>query len=473
MADSSPAAALLDLPLEILTNVCQQLDLQDLVRVAATCKRFRHGDCGLETEELPTKSPVVTALREHAFAHPELIPSTRLIGCAESWVAYLARCARQRRCRQAPPIKGGESFSLFVDASGRLLSCGEDVKAGHGDSDSNYLVPTPVAAMTGVQVRSVAAGYNHSLALGCDGRVYSWGVNEYGQLGHGDQLARPLPALVDGLEGVRSVEAALSCSFAVTQSGAVFSWGRAVQPGARKALQPIIVEGFGEVRVRCVCADTCVAFAIGEDGELLSWGHDEERILGHGDTRTQPSPKRIEALRGVRVISVAVGSCHALALAENGPVYAWGENKEQVVLGNPHVERELLPKPVEALRGVSVGSVAAGSYRSYAVADTGELWAWGWGMKAVFAPLGHGEQMDCPLPKPIESLRGVKVDAVAAGERHTLALADDGSVYVWGDRFAADSGALGLGPSVNDAGRAGRAVHTPQRIPGLRVACGL
>jgi alpha-tubulin suppressor-like RCC1 family protein len=51
-----------------------------------------------------------------------------------------------------------------------------------------------------------------------------------------------------------------------------------------------------------------------------------------------------------------------------------------------------------------------------------------------------------------------------------LALADDGSVYAWGDKMAAASGALGLGTSVSDAGLR---VPTPQRIPELRVACGL
>jgi hypothetical protein len=136
-------------------------------------------------------------------------------------------------------------------------------------------------------------------------------------------------------------------------------------------------------------------------------------------------------------------------------------------LGNPHVERELLPKPIEALWGVHVCCIAAVGWRSYAVAHTGEVWAWGEdAANSNSPPLGHGEQMDCPLPKPIEALRGVNVDAVAAGDNHTLAVADDGSVYAWGGESAPRAGALGPGPSVSDA-----EVPTSQLIPGLRVAC--
>jgi hypothetical protein len=136
---SAEMVALLDLPLEMLTAVCQQLDLRDLVRVAETCKRLRHGDGGLETVELPTKSPVVMALREHAFPGGVGMPSSRLTGCSESWVAYLARFARQRRFRDAPPIAAGDHHSLFAD--GRLLVCGRDVKVD-AVTDVIHSVPT-------------------------------------------------------------------------------------------------------------------------------------------------------------------------------------------------------------------------------------------------------------------------------------------------------------------------------------------
>jgi hypothetical protein len=197
---------LLDLPLELLTTVCQLLDLHDLMRIGSTCKRLRHGDDALETAELPNKSPVVTVLQDHAFSRPEMVPSTRPIGCSksslryyafyrpelipttrpidysestlgrhsvfrpklipsrhplgysESWVSYLARCTRQRRCREAPPIAAGECHTLFVDATGRLLGYGKGAAAGHDHKKRAVSVPTPVAAVASVRVRSLAAG---------------------------------------------------------------------------------------------------------------------------------------------------------------------------------------------------------------------------------------------------------------------------------------------------------------------------
>jgi hypothetical protein len=194
---SAPELVLQDLPLKVLTHVCQQLGLVDLVRVARSCKGVRHGvrHGRLATVELPTKSPVVSVLQQHAFPHLELVPLTRPMGCSESWVAYLARCSRQRRCREAPPIAAGGDHNLFLDAAGGVLACGKGAAVGHGDADRNHSDPTPVAAMAGVRVRMVAAGSRHSLALGWDGRVYSWGEHDHGHLGQGDEHTKAAPKL--------------------------------------------------------------------------------------------------------------------------------------------------------------------------------------------------------------------------------------------------------------------------------------
>jgi hypothetical protein len=219
--------------------------------------------------------------------------------------------------------------------------------------------------------------------------------------------------------------------------------------------RPVTVEGLEGVHVRRVYAGQCSisneaynAFAIGEAGELFSWGFGENKCLGRSDEGERSSPKRVEALRGVRVSCVSIGDNHALALTEDGQVYWWGVNNR---LSPPFVLIAQVPMPVEVLRGMRVGSIAAGGHRSYAVTDTGELWAWGWDDRA-FTPIGHGERMNCLLPKPIESLRGIKVVAVVAGFSHTLALAEDGSVYAWDHYDAVSPGALGLSRAVHDAG---------------------
>jgi alpha-tubulin suppressor-like RCC1 family protein len=211
------------------------------------------------------------------------------------------------------------------------------------------------------------------------------------------------------------------------------------------------VEGFGGVRVRRVTSGGERVYAIGEDGELFSWGHGVYWQLGHGDQQDQPSPKRVEALRGVRVRHVSAGYAHALALAEDGLVYMWGRTQVQATLGNTHAEREL-PKPVEALRGVRISSVVVGFHRSYALGETGKVWA----LEHV-EPRRHGEQVDCAVPKPMEALRGIKVDAVVEGSEYTLALADDWKVYARGSLAAAMPGALSLDLSVGETrARSGR-----------------
>jgi alpha-tubulin suppressor-like RCC1 family protein len=465
---TSGKTALLDLPLEMLANMLQQLDLYGLVHIAATCKNLCHGDGGLETVELPTNSLVITALRDLVFPGGEVLPRTRPFGCSESWVAYPVRRARQRRCWEAPSIAAGEEHTLFVDAAGRLLACGKGAAAGHGDEDAIHSAPIPMAAMAAVRVRSVAAGRGFSLALAFDGRVYSWGTNADGELGHGDRRARPAPTLVEGLEGVHGIAANHSHSLAVTQSGVVFRWGSELFE-KEDWLRPLIVEGFGDARVRRVYAGIYTFFAIGEEGELFSWGWNNYRCLGHGSYDDQLSPKRVEALRGVRVSSFAVGSEHVLALAEDGLVHAWGAGTRRAVLGKARVKRQLRPMIVKALRGVRINSIAAGKGRSYAVADTGELWAWGYDGKRD-APLGHCDRLSCPVPKPIQSLQGIMVDSVAVGDHQTIAIAADGNVYAWGDEHAAEWGALGLGLSVSDAGEL---VPTPHRVSGLRVTCGM
>lgn len=172
--------------------------------------------------------PVVTVLREHALPGSEVNPSLRPIDCFESWVTYLARCARQHRFREAPPIWAGDTHNLFVDAAGWLMTWGKSFAVPPGHADSIHSDPTPVAGMAGVRVRSLATGALHNIALGWDGRVYWWGTNPSNGM-----LLSPVP--VEGVKGVCGIVSAFAHSLGVTESGAVFGWISAPQIGVGMA----------------------------------------------------------------------------------------------------------------------------------------------------------------------------------------------------------------------------------------------
>jgi alpha-tubulin suppressor-like RCC1 family protein len=131
------------------------------------------------------------------------------------------------------------------------------------------------------------------------------------------------------------------------------------------------------------------------------------------------------------VSSVSVRGKNALALSEDGLVYAWGEYMERRGSGKPIDAKELLPAPIWTLRGVRVGSISATDAYYYAVADTGEVWTWGCNRFHTY-PLSHEHPMTCPAPKRVDGLLGTRLDAVAASCNHLLALGGDGRVYVWG-----------------------------------------
>lgn len=50
--------------------------------------------------------------------------------------------------------------------------------------------------------------------------------------------------------------------------------------------------------------------------------------LGHGSDQHVRKPTPIQCMRGKKVIHVAVGALHCLAVTDTGQVYGWGDNGE-------------------------------------------------------------------------------------------------------------------------------------------------
>ena len=69
---------------------------------------------------------------------------------------------------------------------------------------------------------------------------------------------------------------------------------------------------------------TSWTLAVGDDGTVRSHGAGADGVLGHGDEADQPEPKVIAALSGKKVVQVAAGVYHSLALTEEGEVLSFG-----------------------------------------------------------------------------------------------------------------------------------------------------
>lgn len=106
-------------------------------------------------------------------------------------------------------VSCGGFHTAVVTEDGRLYTFGggEHGQLGHNDR-VNKLKPTLVQALERVFISQITCGWSHSVALTSEGRVYTWGNSDHGKLGHGSGRKVSVPQLVDKLEDYRVVRVA-------------------------------------------------------------------------------------------------------------------------------------------------------------------------------------------------------------------------------------------------------------------------
>ena len=180
---------------------------------------------------------------------------------------------------------------------------------------------------------------------------------------------------------------------------------------------------------------------------LAAWGANSSGQLGNGSTTASTTPVAVAAtglLAGRTVVASAAGFSHSLALCADGTVAAWGSNSSGQ-LGNSGTTSSSVPVAVTAtgvLAGKTVIAVAAGNAHSLALCDDGTVAAWG---NNSDGQLGNGNTTSSSKPVAVTAtgvLAGKTVIAVAAGTSHSHALCADGTVAAWG---ANTYGQLGSG----------------------------
>ena len=359
-------------------------------------------------------------------------------------------------------------------------------------------------------VKQIAAGGVHGLALMRDGTVKAWGDNGYGQLGDGRQgfesltnvnqrIARTVewPAvnklervLANGVEKSRPIKVAAGklsnilavaiggrSDYALTSEHTVMAWGSDTEGQLGLDLSEPGPEGCETEVAHFPRSEAC-----GTVPRVVEW--------------TNPRTHKREPLKEVETI--VAGALSAYALLQNGHVVSWGGNREgQLGTGAatapPH-SSELPPEEVklnngkegisgEALSGVV--ELAAGFDNVLArVQKNGREGVVGWGSAgqgALALEVGKAPVVNCrnelsPRPEAPEPIACVKKataiprlealhpQALTAGNDYGLALSA-GNVYSWGrnERGEAATGMLRGTPKTRPPARTSRKRATPNR----------
>lgn len=191
------------------------------------------------------------------------------------------------------------------------------------------------------RVIQVTCGSDFTLAISQRGDVYSWGYGERGQLGHGqedDESVQWSPRRIEALckradlyGRVTQVVCGDSHVLALTENASVIAWGESgmgqcgVRLGQESSVTAGAADGFGS-------DDTCSAST---DPDSVVW---EPRLIRELlpspstigidlrlDEAGVPRQMRSEPAVGDRVIQVAAGAEHSLALIDAGHVLSWGK----------------------------------------------------------------------------------------------------------------------------------------------------
>lgn len=311
---------------------------------------------------------------------------------------------------------------------------------GNGERGTQEFTPVQVINISNInlmQLGSIAAGGEHSMALLNDGTVRTWGDNDVGQLGDGTEVNSDIPVEVIGLEDTKFVGAGRDHNLAINIDGTVWAWGD--NDNGQLGIGRFGLFSTIPVKVRGIEGVTDIAcgefhnLALKSDKKIRAWGSNRFGELGDGTVGGgRYIPVLVDRLNSVKAI--AAGESHSMALREDGKVFTWGNNMFGQLGDGTLISRTI---PGEVIGLPKIAAIAACGGFSLALDFNQNVWAWG---DNEFGQIGNGTTVDQTLPERVENLEGIV--AIACGDNHSLAIGKHGIVFAWGDN---EFGQLGIG----------------------------
>jgi len=330
----------------------------------------------------------------------------------------------------------GDAHSAALSNEGSVFTwggggCGQlghpDTSLLPKDDDGCPFQPEP-RAVEGLNafVKHISCGKAHTVAVS-DKLLYTWGAGACGQLGHPD-----------------------TSDFPIDEDG--YPYHPTPKPVISLQYVKLVMSASGDVHTLVLSEDGAVyCFGGGSFGQL-GLGNMESLPVDVDECPFMPVPTQITALKKIKISKIACGDSHSMALSENGDLYGWGA-AACGQLGMEHFMHrprdfenwayEPLPSLIVELKGKKVVRVACGEAHTLALTESGILYSFGASncgqlgipkeemlertkQRTVRFP-GDNVQKSVnyqPLPRLVTPLLSKKVLDIACGGMHNLAITE-------------------------------------------------
>ena len=294
-------------------------------------------------------------------------------------------------------VSAGYYHTAGVKSDGTLWAWGYNNSGQLGDGTATTYRNAPYQINSDGKWVAVAAGHYHTLGLKADGMLWTWGQNDWGQLGDGTAVNRNAPQkLLWRGNKWAAVAGGVGHTAGITGDGTLWAWGRNDfgQIGDKSYVEKPLPVKIGDPRWVALEAGGLHTVGLKSDGSLWAWGYNTFGQLGNG-TSGNDSNMPLSIATGTTWKSVDAGLRHTVAVKSDGSLWAWGYNLYGQLGDNSVTQRTL---PVSIAAGTTWKTSSSGLYHTAAIRSDGTLWTWGWNSTGQ---LGDGTTTDRHVPTQV------------------------------------------------------------------------
>lgn len=317
-----------------------------------------------------------------------------------------------------------------------------DGSLGDGTTTAKSVPIQTLSGGTNWKQISLGGNYGSNSAIKCDGTLWSWGWNAFGQLGTNTTISSssPVQTISSGNNWKQVAVGTQGGVISLKTDGTIWVWG---QNCTGQLGDSTLVNKSSPIQLgtsngwKSVSAGFDNTAAIKTDGSLFLWGNNSCGKLGDGTIVTKSSPVNTTAGNSTEWKQIALGSFHTVAVKVDGTIWSWGSNGSGQ-LGNGNTTDTYDPIQIS---GTNWKQVSAGNSFTGAIKLDGTLWTWG---ANNFGQLGSNST--AYYSSPVQTAAGGNNwKQVSLGELSAAAIKTDGTLWTWGYN---NFGELGSGDRV-------------------------